>query len=149
MGWSATGTNAGFGYAAVFQSRSCGLGRCKRGAALLRLALCESITNVIFHNIHYMTLSADQAGWRATTVRSEGNMIQTITLKKIGGSVGAILPKDMLVRQHLEANDEVFVVDTPQGILLTAVDPATTAALDAYAQVAKENRAAMATLARM
>jgi antitoxin component of MazEF toxin-antitoxin module len=76
-------------------------------------------------------------------------MIQTITLKKIGGSVGAILPKDMLVRQHLEANDEVFAMDTAQGILLTAVDPATTAALEAYAQVAKENRAAMATLAKM
>ena len=76
-------------------------------------------------------------------------MIQTITLKKIGGSVGAILPKDMLVRQHLEANDEVFAIDTAQGILLTAVDPATTVALEAYAQVAKENRAAMATLAKM
>ena len=75
-------------------------------------------------------------------------MIQTVTLKKIGGSVGAILPKDMLVRQHLEANDEVFVMDTPQGILLTAVDPATTEALDAYMQVAAEHRAAMAALAK-
>ena len=75
-------------------------------------------------------------------------MIQTITLKKIGGSVGVILPKDMLVRQHLEANDEVFAMDTPQGILLTAVDPATTAALDAYTHVAAENRAAMAALAK-
>ncbi len=76
-------------------------------------------------------------------------MIQSITLKKIGGSVGAIIPKDMLVRQHLEANDDVFVMETAQGILLTAVDPATTAALDAYAQVARENRAAMATLAKL
>ncbi len=55
----------------------------------------------------------------------------------------------MLARQHLEANDEVFVMDTAQGILLTAVDPATTTALAAYAQVAKENRAAMATLAKL
>jgi len=63
-------------------------------------------------------------------------------------SVGVILPKDMLVRQHLEANDEIFAIDTPQGILLTAVDPATTAALDAYMGVAAENRAAMAALAK-
>jgi len=76
-------------------------------------------------------------------------MVQTITLKKIGGSVGAILPKDMLDRQHLQAEDQVFAVETPQGILLTAVDPATTEALAAYAVLAKENRAAMAALAKL
>lgn len=43
-------------------------------------------------------------------------MVQSITLKKIGGSVGAILPKDMLDRQHLQAEDQVFVVETTQGI---------------------------------
>ena len=76
-------------------------------------------------------------------------MVQTITLKKIGGSVGAILPKDILDRQHFQADDQVFVVETPQGILLTAVDPATTEALAAYALLAKENRAAMAALAKL
>lgn len=76
-------------------------------------------------------------------------MVQTITLKKIGGSVGAILPKDMLDRQHFKAEDQVFAVETPQGILLTAVDPATTEALAAYALLAKENRAAMAALAKL
>lgn len=81
--------------------------------------------------------------------RSELTMVQAITLKKIGGSVGAILPKDMLDRQHLQADDQVFVVETPQGILLTAVDPATTEALAAYAILAKENRAAMAALAKL
>ena len=79
----------------------------------------------------------------------ELTMVQAITLKKIGGSVGAILPKDMLDRQHLQADDQVFVVETPQGILLTAVDPATTEALAAYAILAKENRAAMAALAKL
>ena len=76
-------------------------------------------------------------------------MVQTITLRKIGGSVGAILPKDMLDRQHLHAEDQVFVIETTQGILLTAVDPATTEALAAYAVLARENRAAMAALAKL
>ena len=76
-------------------------------------------------------------------------MAQTITLKKIGGSVGAIIPKDVLQRQHLAANDEVFVIETPDGILLTATDPTTKAALAAYAEGAKENRAAMAALAKL
>lgn len=76
-------------------------------------------------------------------------MAQTITLKKIGGSVGAILPKDVLQRQHLAANDELFVIETPDGILLTAVDPATKMALEAYAEVARENRVALAALAKL
>jgi len=76
-------------------------------------------------------------------------MAQTITLKKIGGSVAAILPKDVLQRTHLAANDEVFVIETPDGILLTATDPETKAALAAYAEVARENRAALSALAKL
>ena len=76
-------------------------------------------------------------------------MAQTIKLKKIGGSVGAILPKAMLRRLHLEANDEVFAMETADGILLTVADPETKAALAAYAEVAKENRDAMAALAKL
>ena len=76
-------------------------------------------------------------------------MIQSIKLKKIGGSVGAILPKEMLRRQHLAADDEVFAVETADGILLTAADPAAKAALAAYAEGARENRAAMAALAKL
>ena len=76
-------------------------------------------------------------------------MAQSITLKKVGGSVAAIIPKDILQRQHLAVNDEVFVLETPDGILLTATDPATKAALAAYAEGARENRAAMAALAKL
>lgn len=76
-------------------------------------------------------------------------MTHTITLKPVGGSVSAIIPKDILDQQHLAAHDEVFVTSTVEGILITAVDPDTTAALAAYAIVARENRAAMAALAKV
>ena len=76
-------------------------------------------------------------------------MVRRITLKKTGGSVSAILPKEMLTRHHLEANDEVFVIETPQGILLSPYDPTTARALDAYLEVARENRDAMAALAKL
>ena len=76
-------------------------------------------------------------------------MVYAITLKKIGGSIGAIIPKDMASRQHMAANDELFAMETADGILLTTVDPTTRAALDAYAELAKENRAAMAALAKL
>lgn len=76
-------------------------------------------------------------------------MVRTIKLRETGGSVSAILPKDMLARHHLEANDEVFAIDTPQGILLSPFDPATANALAAYVEVARENLDAMAALAKV
>lgn len=76
-------------------------------------------------------------------------MVRAVTLKKTGGSVSVILPKDMLVRHHLEANDEVFAIETSQGILLTPFDPEMAAGLAAYREVARENRDAMAALAKL
>jgi antitoxin component of MazEF toxin-antitoxin module len=76
-------------------------------------------------------------------------MIHSVRLKKIGGSVAAIIPKEVLQRQHLEANDEVFVVETADGILLTASDPETKAALEAFTEGAKLNRDAMAALSKL
>ncbi len=76
-------------------------------------------------------------------------MVYTITLKRVGGSISATIPKDLASSQHLAANDQVFAVETAQGILLTLVDPTTQAALDAYAELAKDNRAAMAALAKL
>ncbi len=76
-------------------------------------------------------------------------MVHRITLKKIGGSIGAIIPKELASRQHLAADDELFAVETADGILLTTADPIAQAALDAYAELAKENRMAMAALAKL
>lgn len=76
-------------------------------------------------------------------------MVQTITLKKVGGSLAAVIPKDVLQRQHLGLGAELFVIETPDGILLTPTDPATKAALAAYAEVAKENRATLEALAKL
>lgn len=76
-------------------------------------------------------------------------MVKIIRLQQSGGSVSAIIPKDMVLRHHLSAGDAVFAVDTPQGVLLSPVDPATQAALEAYAVVAREDREAMAALAKV
>lgn len=76
-------------------------------------------------------------------------MVYKITLRQLGGSISAVIPKDLAARQHLAADDELFVIETPDGLLLTTTDPETQAALDAYATVAKENRAAMAALAKL
>jgi len=70
------------------------------------------------------------------------------TLKKIGGSVATVLPKSMLERFHLDAGDEVMVVETDQGLLVTPFDPDFEQAMEAYGRVAKKYRNALRELAR-
>ncbi len=75
-------------------------------------------------------------------------MAKTQTLKRIGGSVGTILPKSMLERFHLGAGDKVFVVETDEGLLITPFDPDFAAALEAYERGAKKYRNALRELAK-
>lgn len=75
-------------------------------------------------------------------------MIKRQTLKKIGGSVATVLPKTMLDRFHLEAGDEVFVVETDKGLLVTPFDPDFEEAMEIYARLAKKYRNALRELAK-
>jgi antitoxin component of MazEF toxin-antitoxin module len=53
----------------------------------------------------------------------EADMVRRQTLKRIGGSVATVLAKSMLDRFHLQAGDEVSVVETTDGLLITPFDP--------------------------
>jgi putative addiction module antidote len=75
-------------------------------------------------------------------------MVRKQTLKKIGGSVATVLPKSMLDRFHLEAGDEVTVIETSDGLLITPFHPDFTAAMSAYERGAKKYRNALRQLAR-
>ena len=74
--------------------------------------------------------------------------MREITLRQVGGSVGATLPKDMADRLHLAVGDRVLAVETAQGILLTPFDPTVEAGLASAAAVAKKYRNALRELAR-
>ncbi len=74
-------------------------------------------------------------------------MVKKIVLRQVGGSVGATLPKDMADRLHISAGDEVFVVETSQGILITPYDPAFDQAMSAYSRTATKYRNALRKLA--
>jgi putative addiction module antidote len=75
-------------------------------------------------------------------------MVRRQTLKKIGGSVATVLPKSMLDRFHLEAGDEVIVIETSDGLLITPYDPEFAAAMATYERGAKRYRNALRQLAR-
>ena len=75
-------------------------------------------------------------------------MIKETTLRKYGGSLGATLPKTMTDRFNLAAGDNVFVVETEQGILLTPYDPDFLRVMEAEARISKQYQNALRELAQ-
>jgi putative addiction module antidote len=75
-------------------------------------------------------------------------MARPITLRRVGGSVGTTLPKEMVDRLDLAAGDRVLAVETEQGILLTPYAEELDADLAATRHAAKRYRAALRELAK-
>jgi putative addiction module antidote len=75
-------------------------------------------------------------------------MLLELKLRKIGNSVGVILPKEILARLKLEKGDTVFVTDSVDGVRLTPFDPETEAQLSIGRQIMKDRRAVLRELAK-
>jgi putative addiction module antidote len=66
----------------------------------------------------------------------------------MGGSVGAPIPKDIAERFHLKKGDEVYIVETGEGILITPYEPDFGKAMAVYEQGAAKYRNALRELSR-
>lgn len=75
-------------------------------------------------------------------------MVREITLRQVGGSIGATLPKDMAERLHLAVGDRVLAVETERGILLSPYDPDVEAGLALASRAARKFRNALRELAK-
>jgi putative addiction module antidote len=75
-------------------------------------------------------------------------MPRAITLRRVGGSVGTTLPKEMVERLDLAAGDRVLAIETEQGILLTPYTDDLEADLAATRRAAKRFRPALHQLAK-
>jgi putative addiction module antidote len=75
-------------------------------------------------------------------------MTREIILRRVGGSIGATLPKDMADRLQLVVGDRILAVETDGGILLTPYDPTTARALTLAARAARKYRNALRELAK-
>ena len=75
-------------------------------------------------------------------------MQKTTKLKQLGGSVAIVLPKAILDRFHLTAGDEVHVIETDEGLLLTPFDPDFEAAMAAHDRGERKFRNALRQLER-
>jgi putative addiction module antidote len=75
-------------------------------------------------------------------------MVRELTLRQVGGSIGATIPKDMADRLHLDVGDRILAVETENGILLTPYDPDVEAGLAVAGRAAKKYRNALRELAK-
>jgi len=75
-------------------------------------------------------------------------MAREIKLRRSGGSLTATLPKDIVEHFHLEEGDRAFIVETPEGILITPYDPEFAQALKVYRRGARKYRDAFRELAK-
>lgn len=69
-------------------------------------------------------------------------------MRRVGGSVGTTLPKEMVDRLDLAAGDQILAVETERGILLTPYTDELDAQLMATRRAAKQYRMALRQLAK-
>ncbi len=74
-------------------------------------------------------------------------MIKKVKARKMGGYIGAILPREMVERLHIQKGVELVVVETPDGLLISPYDPTFDEAMAAYERGAKKYRNALRKLA--
>ena len=75
-------------------------------------------------------------------------MVTVMKLRKIGGSVGVIIPKDELERMHMKEGDVVYGVADSDGLRLQAFDPSFDRKLKAFERTRRRYRNALRELAK-
>ncbi|HBM62453.1 MAG TPA: AbrB/MazE/SpoVT family DNA-binding domain-containing protein [Pseudomonas sp.] len=71
-----------------------------------------------------------------------------LKITSIGNSSGIILPKELLARLRLEKGDELYALETPDGIRLTAFDPELAAQMEVAESIMREDRQVLHKLAQ-
>ena len=70
-----------------------------------------------------------------------------LKITTIGNSAGVILPKDLLARLRVDKGDELYALETPDGIRLTTYDPALARQMDVAERIMRKDRNVLHKLA--
>jgi len=70
-----------------------------------------------------------------------------LKITTIGNSAGVILPKELLARLRVEKGDELYALETPDGIKLTTYDPALAKQMEVAEKVMRKRRTLLRKLA--
>lgn len=74
--------------------------------------------------------------------------MHTLKLRKIGSSVGVILPKELLEKLHLKEGDQVFADVGKEALHITPYDPDFEAAMQAFEKTRRKFRNALHELGK-
>lgn len=75
-------------------------------------------------------------------------MTATLKLIQIGNSTGVILPKEVLEKLRVDRGDVLHVLEGPQGITLTSLNPELVRQLDVAEKIMREDREILHKLAQ-
>lgn len=74
-------------------------------------------------------------------------MTRKLKLRAIGNSTGVVLPRDILEKLRVKQGDELMVLETPDGITLTAYDPEFARQMEVAERIMREDRDLLRKLA--
>ena len=77
----------------------------------------------------------------------EDVMVRSVKVRKVGASLGVVIPKELLAELGLGEGDTIYPVRTPGGILLTTHDPETLQVLENTKDFMRRHAGAMKKLA--
>jgi putative addiction module antidote len=70
-----------------------------------------------------------------------------LKITTIGNSVGVILPRELLARLRVGKGDELYALETPDGIRLTTYDPTLAQQMEVAERVMRKRRNLLRKLA--
>ena len=73
---------------------------------------------------------------------------RTLKVRKIGNSLGVVLPKDVLAKLRVNEGDELSVGDTPEGVVLKATDEDTAELMKLAEDIMAKRRRVLKALAQ-
>ncbi len=70
-----------------------------------------------------------------------------VKITTVGNSAGIVLPKELLVKLHLEKGDQLYITESPNGIELTPYDESFAEEMKVARRIMRENRDVLRMLA--
>ena len=75
-------------------------------------------------------------------------MTLELKIRRVGNSLGVVLPKEALNRLNVQAGDQLYITEAPDGFRLTAADPEFARQMEIAEKGMKRYRNALRELAR-
>ena len=73
---------------------------------------------------------------------------RTLKVRRIGNSLGVVLPKDVLAKLRVGEGDSLAVADTPEGVVLTSADSETAELMRLAEEIMRKRRKVLRALAQ-